>query len=224
MKRKIIFLMTAVICCMACSWEDDIDLTEKETAYRQVSYVYSDSTETKEKQDSSFVATAAQRNVTVEDPDSQRCDLQIKGKLIVHGSCTDISSTYVTVEKIIVRVCTDNTDSTIICPAINKEVAEPENADSWEMLPVGVKYSRILLNTEPVTVVYKDSFMTEITICYLLRVRDTEKIGEADHYQNTVRYSSDSKGIWRENITVPLELTTIDFNAAVAANVQKGNP
>jgi hypothetical protein len=97
-------------------------------------------------------------------------------------------------------------------------------ADSWEMLPAGVKYSRILLNMEPVTVIYKDSFMTEITVCSLLRERDTEKIGNADHYQNTVRYKSENKGIWRENITVPLELVTIDFNAAVAANVLKGNP
>ena len=219
-----ICLITAAACCMACSWEDDINLPEEVTSYRQVSYVYADSTETEEKYDSSFVATAGQRTVTEEIPDSQRCGLHIKGKLIVHGSCTDISSTYVTVEKIIVRVWTDNTDSTTIYPAINNEVAEPENADSWEMLPAGVKYSRILLNMEPVTVIYKDSFMTEITVCYLLRVRDTEKIGKADHYQNTVRYKSENKGVWRENITVPLELVTIDFNAAVAANVLKGNP
>lgn len=80
------------------------------------------------------------------------------------------------------------------------------------------------LAASTIYVIYKDSFMTEITVCYLLRVRDTEKIGKADHYQNTVRYKSENKGIWRENITVPLELVTIDFNAAVAANVLKGNP
>ena len=49
-----ICLITAAACCMACCWEDDINLPEEVTSYRQVSYVYADSTETEEKYDSSL--------------------------------------------------------------------------------------------------------------------------------------------------------------------------
>ena len=65
---------------------------------------------------------------------------------------------------------------------------------------------------------YKDYFYAEVEVCYVLRVRDKELAAgcAADHYWNTVRCGSSSLMENQMKVLVPLELVTIQFNAAVS--------
>ena len=218
------FVLIAAVLCSSCAWREYTDTPELRRAYLQTHSESQDSVIVNDgDNDSVYVPRAytAGRNVVdsaAMAPDSVKCEIHVDGRLRVHGgTSTDISDTYVTVEKITVSIWADDREMKTYCPEINKEVAEPVEVWEWDTMPVGVNYARKRLTDAPVTVSYMDYFYVEVTVCYMLRVRDTKLAADctADRYWNTVRYGS---SFFRENrmdILVPLELTTIQFDAIV---------
>lgn len=212
--------MAVTLMCVSCSWEKYTDSPKMRKAYLQTHGESQDSTSTGAN-DSTYVFRSNPKGVVKNDStteDSTRCDLFVEGKLIVDGgTSSDISDTYVTVEKITVNVWADAKEMVSYCPVVHTDVAEPSEVFEWESMPAGINYSRKRLNMEPLTISYKDYFYAKVTVCYILRVRDAQLAAgcTADRYWNTVRYGS---SFFRENrmdILVPLELTTIQFDATV---------
>ena len=224
MKKNFIILLAATFVCFSCSWNEESEYLEKMKAYYQIHGEPEDSIFTGSDADSTWVFSSSSvgqmSSTSATYPDSVRCDLLVEGRLIVDGgTSTDISDTYVTVEKIIVRAWIDGKDSVVVfCPEIDSKVAEPTEVLEWETMPECVNYRRKALSAEPVTITYKDYFYAEVEVCYVLRVRDKELAAgcAADHYWNTVRCGSSSLMDNQMTVLVPLELVTIQFNAAVS--------
>lgn len=224
MKKNVVFLLAAALVCVSCTWNDEPEFSEDMKAYYQTHSEQEDSVFTDNDADSTWVFNSASSGRSLNassstSPDSARCDLLVEGRLIVDGgTSTDISDTYVTVEKITVRVWIDGRDSVMVSyPAIDDKVAEPGNVLEWDTMPECVKYRRKLLSAEPVTITYKESFYAEVEVCYILRVRDTKLAAgcTADRYWNTVSCESSSMMGGIMSVLVPLELVTIKFSASV---------
>lgn len=224
MKKNYLFMTVAAIMTSmlfaSCSWEEDMNSPELKNGYYQTHSEDGDSTTVTFGSDSTYVSqtTSNGRGVgTVSD--SIHGNIIVEGKLIVDGgSGVDLSDTYVTVEKIIVRLWTDGqTDPVILYPEANTEVAEPSEVYAWETMPQGLKYARKRLCEQPVTFTYKDYFYAEVSVCYMLRVRDTKLAAgcTADRYWNTVSFGSTSYREEYVTVLVPLELHTISFDATV---------
>lgn len=212
-------LMTTVL-IIGCAWENDKDCLEPRTAYYQAPGESNDSTSSGI--DTTYVARISNGIQAGGDDsfsDSILCNLIMTGKLIVDGgSSTDLSDTYVTVEKIIARIWTDGQSEPVEClPKAAKEVAEPSFVYTWETMPQGLKYARRTLCERPVTFCYMNNFHIEASVCFILRVRETRLAAEctADRYWNTVSYDSDGSRIDNLDILVPLKLCTIQFDAVV---------
>lgn len=225
MRKKSLFLTVAVIMVtisiMSCAWEDEMNPTELRKAYYQTHSENSDSVAVECDNDSTGVSQIPNNGRGAgATTDSIHGIITVEGKVIVDGgSGVDLSDTYVTVEKIVVRLWTDGqTESVVLYPEITTEVAEPSELYAWET-PQGLKYARKKLCEQPVTFTYKDYFNAEVSVCYMLRVRDTKLAVECttDHYWNTVSFCSTSYREEYISVLVPLELHTISFNAAVDA-------
>lgn len=225
LKTKSLVLIAVTLMCVSCSWEDYTGPSKQKKAYLQVYSESQDSTNIDNNDNDSIYAAHTMNMIVVDSTtatptrtDSVRCGIHVDGRLGVDGGISsDISDTFVTVEKIIVSVQTDGKEMVTYYPQAKHEVAEPLEVFGWETMPEGVNYARKRLTDAPVTIFYMDHCYVEVTVCYILRVRDTKLAVEstADRYWNTVRCESSS---YRENkmdILVPLELTTIQFDAIV---------
>lgn len=220
MKTKSLVLMAVTLMCVSCSWEEYTDSPEMRKAYLQTHGESQDSTSTGTN-DSTYVFRSNPKGVAKNDStaeDSTRCDLFVEGKLIVDGgTSSDISDTFVTVEKITVNIWADGKEMVTYYPVAHTDVAEPSEVFEWESMPAGINYGRKRLNMEPLTISYKDYFYAEVTVCYILRVRDTKLAAgcTADRYRNTVTCGTSSFKENRMTVLVPLELQTITFSATV---------
>lgn len=210
------FLLVVAIAVMSamfmvgCAWDSMTDTAEMRKLYSQID----------SKKDSVNILRTTRSGVAGKNaPDSISCSLDIDGKVIVDGGSTsDLTNTYVTVEKVIVKVWKDGYHTPVeYVPELDKEVAEPSNTTSWNMMPQGVKYSRKALCGNPVTFTYKDYFYVEVNVCYVLRVRDDKLAAGCtlDHYWCKAVYSSTNMMETEMRMLVPLELTTICFHATV---------
>ena len=220
MKTKSLVLMTVTLMCISCSWNEYTDSPEMRKAYIQTHGESQDSTSTGGN-DSTYVFQSNHKGIVKNDStteDSTRCELFVEGKLIVDGgTSSDISDTYVTVEKITVNVWTDDKKMVAYYPEAHTDVAEPSEIFAWENMPVGINYDRKRLNMEPLTISYKDYIYAEVTVYYILRVRDAKLAAGCTvyRYRNTVTCGT---SIFKENrmtVLVPLELTSITFSATV---------
>lgn len=205
--------MTVTLMCVSCSWNEYTDSPEMRKAYIQTHGESQDSTETGDN-DSTYTLHSNIKGVE----NTTRCDLFIDGKLIVDGgTASDISDTNVTVEKIMVNVWADGKEMNTYYPEINMEVIEPSEVFGWNNLPLGIKYERKRLDMEPLVIYYKEHFYAEVTVCYILRVRDP-KLAEgctAVRYRHTVKCESSNIKGNRINILVPLDLMTVQLDATV---------
>ena len=226
MKKKSLFLTVAVIMVtmsiMSCAWEDEMSPTELRKIFYQTHSDNSDSVAVECGNDSTYLSQIPNnRRGAGATTDSIHGIITVEGKVIVDGgSGVDLSDTNVTVEKIIVRLWTDGqAEPVILYPEANTEVAEPSEVYAWETMPQGLKYTRKKLCEQPVAFTYKDYFNAEVSVFYMLRVRDTKLAVEctADRYWNTVSFGSTSYREEYISVLVPLELHTISFNAAVDA-------
>ena len=222
MKMNFLFLMTtAIITAMSivsCSFDDETDSLELRKAYCQAqSFESNDSTSSGYHGDSTYVSRTDGMSGTSND--SVLCNLMVEGKLIVDGgSSSDLSDTYVTVQKIVVRLWKDNQTKPIeYFPEINKEVAEPADVYTWETMPQGLKYARKTLLKQPVTFSYRDCFYAEVNICYMLRVRDTKLAAGCTVDRYWCKVSGGSTNLREKSVEMlaPLELHTIYFDATV---------
>lgn len=226
MKKKIL-LLASIIVCVSCSWDEETEYSKRMKVYYQTHSESNDSTSSYRNADSTFIinnsSSGRALNSSAISPDSFNCELQIEGNLIVDGgTSTDISDTYVTVEKIVVRAWIDGNDDIIVYqPKIDSKVAEPAEVLEWENMPECVNYRRKMLTVEPVTISYKDYFYAEVEVCYILRIRDTYLAStcSADRYWNTVRFGSSNHMNSLIIIFVPLELITIQFGATVEGTI-----
>ena len=214
------FILLAAILWTGFSWEEYTGDPELRKGYIQTYCESQNSTENEENDSTCSIHSntkgVAKNDSTAED--STRCDLFVEGKLIVDGgTSSDISNTYVTVEKITVNVWADGKEMVIYYPVAHTDVAEPSEVFEWESMPAGINYGRKRLNMEPLTISYKDYFYAEVTVYYILRVRDTKLAAgcTADRYRNTVTCGTSSFKENRMTVLVPLELQTITFSATV---------
>lgn len=212
MKTNYLLLLAVTLIYISCAKDEYTDSPEMRKAYIQTH----DSTGTGDN-DTTYIFRSNSKGVAENDSTAENstlCDLFIEGKLIVDGgTSTDISDTFVTVEKITVNVWTDGKGMVTHYPVAHTDVAEPTEAE-WENMPAGINYGRKRLNMEPLTISYKDYFYAEITVIYVLRVKDTKQAA-TDHY--TVKAVCGSSN-YKENkmtVLVPLELQTITFTATV---------
>ena len=222
MKKNFLFLTAIAIMSamsiVSCSWDDETDSPELRKAYYQTqSFENNDSTSSGYRSDSVYVSRTT--GISGTTADSVQCNLMVDGKLIVDGgSSSDLSDTYVTVEKIIVRLWIDGqTEPVEYYPETNKEVAEPSDVYAWGTMPQGIKYARKTLCEQPVAFSYRDYFYVEVNVCYMLRVRDTKLAAgcTADRYWCKKVGGSTNFREKSMNILVPLELHTIYFDATV---------
>lgn len=220
--KTYLFLLAATILCMSCSWESG-KTPEIKKVYIQT---HSEEQQNTASNDSVLVvpsggAQNSPQETVVSDSSRQtplQCDLSIEGKLIVDGgSSTDISDTYVTVEKVIVNVWVDNEETKIYSPKIHTEVAEPSKIFGWAAMPTGINYvSRELVET-PISISYMYYFTAEITVYFILRVKDSnlaQGYTQSRYRVTSMCYSNNVKDN-SLNVLVPLELTTVKFDAAV---------
>lgn len=226
MKTKSLVLMAVTLMCVSCSWEEYTDSPEMRKAYLQTHGESQDSTvaDTGDN-DTTYVDRYNPKGIaesnTMEEispEDSVRCNLIIEGKLIVDGgTSSDISDTYVTVEKITVNVWADGKGMKTYYPEAHKEVAEPSESCEWNNMPAGVDYDRKRLNMEPLAIPYKNYFYAEVTVCYVLRVKDNKLATGCtkSRFKNTVKCSSDRAGENNMSVLVTLELSTVQFDATV---------
>ena len=216
MRKNFLLVVTiavmSVMSMVSCSWDSTTDTAEMKKLYSQID----------SKRDSVSILRTARSGVAGKNtPDSISCTLGIDGKVIVDGGSTsDLTNTYVTVEKVIVKVWKDGYHTPIeYFPELNKEVAEPSGRPAWDMMPQGVRHTRKTLCENPITFTYKDYFYVEVDVCYVLRVRD-DKLASGctlDHYWCKAVYGSTNVMETEMNMLVPLELTTICFHATVDA-------
>ena len=178
-KTILLLLMTSILMCIGCSWEELTDSPEMRKAYLQKNkYCEAQDSASSDDKDSTYVLRANHKGTERKDSvvqDSLQCDLYFEGKLIVDGGSTsDISDTYVTVEKIKVNVCTDGKETVTYYPEINIEVAEPSEFFDWDTMPSGINYERKKLSKKPLTILYEDYFYAKVIVVYILRIKDTK--------------------------------------------------
>lgn len=219
MISKSIILLTATLMCVSCSMDEITDSLEMRKAYLQAHGESQDSTSTGG-YNSAYVRSnpkgMATSNSTAED--STRCDLFIEGKLIVDGgTSSDISDTFVTVDEVTVNVFADGNEMVTYCPEVHTDVAEPSEVFEWETMPIGLRYDPKKLSAEPLSICYKDYFYAEVTVSYILRVRDTKLAAGCmtDRCKRTVTCATSSRKENRMSVLVPLELRTIAISATV---------
>ena len=205
--------------CVSCSMDETTDSLEMRKAYLQAHGESQDSTSTGG-YNSAYARSnpkgMATSNSTAED--STRCDLFIEGKLIVDGgTSSDISDTFVTVDEVTVNVFADGNEKVTYCPEVHTDVAEPSEVFEWETMPIGLRYDPKKLSTEPLSICYKDYFYAEVTVSYILRVRDTKLAAgcTTDRCKRTVTCATSSHKENRMSVLVPLELRTIAISATV---------
>ena len=205
--------------CVSCSMDETTDSLEMRKAYLQAHGESQDSTSTGG-YNSAYARSnpkgMATSNSTAED--STRCDLFIEGKLIVDGgTSSDISDTFVTVDEVTVNVFADGNEKVTYCPEVHTDVAEPSEVFEWETMPIGLRYDPKKLSTEPLSICYKDYFYAEVTVSYILRVRDTKLAAGCmtDRCKRTVTCATSSHKENRMSVLVPLELRTIAISATV---------
>ena len=231
MKKNIIVFLATIFVCLSCSWNEESEYSKTKKAYRQIYGEPEDSAFIGSNTNNTWVFSSSSDEQNLSNsaiyPDSVKCNLLVEGRLIVDGGAsTDISDTYVTVEKITIRAWIDGrNDVMVFCPKIEGSVAEPENVMEWDAMPECVRYRRKLLSAEPMTITYKDFFYAEVEVCYILRIRDTKLAADctADRYWNTVRCKSSSLKESLMSVLVPLELVSIQFNATVTCSASGQN-
>lgn len=218
MKCKL-FILAAAIAFTGCTLDGEIDSLESRKAYTQA---FSDN------KDCIFVNYAdgwyPQRQsygktLPNGSKDSVQCQITVDSKLIVDGgTSSDISDTYVTVEKIIVRLWPDGQQEPVVClPKTDKNVAEPSGILEWEGIPQGITYARKTLCEKPVSFSYKEYFYAEVEVFFMLRIKDNNQVSKcfSNRYSNTVKFGSTSYKEENMNVVVPLELTTVKVKATV---------
>ena len=219
MISKSIILLTATLMCVSCSMDETTDSLEMRKAYLQAHGESQDSTSTGGYNSANARSNPkgmAISNSTAED--STRCDLFIEGKLIVDGgTSSDISDTFVTVDEVTVNVFADGNEMVTYCPEVHTDVAEPSEVFEWETMPIGLRYDPKMLSAEPLSICYKDYFYAEVTVSYILRVRDTKLAAgcTTDRCKRTVTCATSSHKENRMSVLVPLELRTIAISATV---------
>ena len=212
--------MTVTLMCISCSWNEYTDSPEMRKAYIQTHGESQDSTGTNGN-DSTYVFQSNHKGIVKNDStteDSTRCELFVEGKLIVDGgTSSDISDTFVTVDEVTVNVFADGNEMVTYCPEVHTDVAEPSEVFEWETMPIGLRYDPKMLSAEPLSICYKDYFYAEVTVSYILRVRDTKLAAgcTTDRCKRTVTCATSSHKENRMSVLVPLELRTIAISATV---------
>ena len=213
-------LTTLLIATLITGCTFNYDEVSFEDIQKQYQYNTADSTATQHDKDTVYVSrqTGGRQNTHI----PYECNLMVNAHLVIDGDITTAppSSLKVTVQKMNIVISRDGDDDNSLnySPELISEVTEPQNYEGWHSAPQGLDNNSRSLLKEVIPFVYDNYYDVSIKIYYVVRVKDNKlAAGCATTYERkTVTYSSN---IIREKdvtIDIPIELTSVQFNASVS--------
>ena len=221
MKKDIFFFYTLVLICTSCTFSYDREYMEDIMA----KYNTTDTITKKTASDSDSIVVQDIRNQNQKEVlelygDTARYNVlnvtNIKSRVIITDDDTmdDIETLKVTVRKVRIDISVDD-ETQVIWPEVNETVKEPMEYTGWLCLPDGLKKSNKDVCSEAISFSFLNNYEVRISIFYTVRVRDghlAQGCSESLEYK-TVKLSSSNE--WRKNVSVniPIELTSVQFDA-----------
>lgn len=155
------------------------------------------------------------KNATAQDtPSYKECYLTVQSYILIDGQTIPTPSTLrVTVSEIVISVVKNKGDTITYSPEPVTEIKESISS-GWNNIPGGLSNVPTILYDEPIYFVYDNSYEVNVTIYYVVRVKDDNLAeGYSIHYEKmTVRHSSTAG---TDKVDAPVKLTSVKFDATV---------